>query len=492
MKKRYLILIASILFAACTDWLDIQPALEIRKDQLFENEDGFKNVLTGAYIRMATPDLYGKNTTMTLPEFMTRHWIAASKTLGDHLGRLEHEETPCKDLEADVWLAYYQTIVNLNTLLGEIDAKRDVFTNGNYELIKGEALGLRAFLHFEVARLWGEAPARIKSDEADIPYVTYVTKNPKDLRPVSYAEFSRRLLADLDSAELLLKNDPILSCFISTLNQPGLVEGYEQYNRPEDPYHYYRQSRFNYYAVKATKARYHHWMGNSAEAARLAGEVIDALNTEDGSLKFRLGDESVARYGELTFPSEHILAVNNSRAQEVVAPLFVQYYNGYTQDSLLLERAYEVTLHPNDIRFRNNRLWQSRTLKTGFSSTYTFFKKYVANDQTAVDVIPLIRLSEMYFIAIENGDRARFARYRESRNLHNSADDEVTGANATDESVLERLEKEYRKEFYGEGQMFFFYKRHARENFSWPAVYTIDVARYKLPRPETQTLFETL
>lgn len=39
---------------------------------MFESEQGFKDVLTGAYIRMATPELYGLNTTMKLPEMMAQ------------------------------------------------------------------------------------------------------------------------------------------------------------------------------------------------------------------------------------------------------------------------------------------------------------------------------------------------------------------------------------------------------------------------------------
>jgi hypothetical protein len=486
MKKIYLIMILPVLLlSACSGWLDIQPALETRESEMFENEDGFKSVLTGAYIRMARAELYGRNMTMTLPEAMTGHWKASGNTLLDYLKNFNFEEKASKDLLATIWLEYYQTIVNLNTILSTIDDRRDLFTHGNHDLIKGEALGLRAFLHLEVARLWGDVPADINPDAVAVPYVTKVTKNPNDLGSVSYREFSRQLLADLDSAERLLADDPITYCFNSTLNDPGRGEGYEQYNRPEDPYHYYRQNRFNYYAVKATKARYHHWMGDPATAARLAGEVIDAVNIEDGSAKFRLGSESEARNGELTFPSEHLFAVHNSRAQEVVTPLFLQHSIAYTQDSVLLRDAYERAAHPNDIRFRANRLWQTRPVQ-GEPNGFNYFRKYVENDQTAVNVIPVIRLAEMYFIAIENGDAGRFPAYRVARNLYSGLDAELTSP----EAILDRLEKEYRKEFYGEGQMFYFYKRHNYPRFPWPENREMDAARYKLPRPEAQAIFE--
>lgn len=70
MKKIYLYLSVAVAltFTSCNEWLDIQPELEMRQNTMFESEQGFKDVLTGAYIRMATPELYGLNTTMKLPE----------------------------------------------------------------------------------------------------------------------------------------------------------------------------------------------------------------------------------------------------------------------------------------------------------------------------------------------------------------------------------------------------------------------------------------
>jgi hypothetical protein len=457
--------------------------MEMRKTEMFEHEEGFKNVLTGAYIRMATPALYGKNMTMLLPEYMTQHWTIAANTLPAYISRFDYEQADYKKLLASIWLAYYQTVVNLNTLLGEIDARRDLFTNGNYNLIKGEALGLRAFLHLEVMRLWGDLPGNIKEDQPAIPYVTTVTKDPNKLLSLSYREVSRHLLADLDSAELLLKDDPITYCFNSVLNSPGL---YDNYTHPEDPYHFYRQNRFNYYAVKATKARYYHWIGDATAAARYANEVINAVNT-DNTPKFALGNENDARMGRLTFPSEHIFAVHNSQARDVITSLFIRSTDGYTQDSVRVKEAYETGAHANDIRYKNNRLWQSRFVQ-GHDKYFNYFKKYVMNDQTPVEVVPVIRLSEMYFIAIENGHPERFPAYRVARNLSNSLDSELT----TPEAIRARLEKEYRKEFYGEGQMFYFYKRHAYDRFTWPTSYTMNLANYKLPRPDVQTIFETL
>lgn len=85
---------------------------------------------------------------------------------------------------------------------------------------------------------------------------------------------------DLDAAEKLLEEDPIVV----------LPEG----EKPEDDWQYYRQVRFNYYAVLATKARFYLWLGgeeNRQKAGEYARKVVDAAY-EDGTLKFPLADEA--------------------------------------------------------------------------------------------------------------------------------------------------------------------------------------------------------
>lgn len=76
MKNRYLILllIVSGLSQACSDWLDVRPRSEMKEDDLFAVEEGFKNALNGAYIQLAEGALYGKNLTMYLPELLENHY----------------------------------------------------------------------------------------------------------------------------------------------------------------------------------------------------------------------------------------------------------------------------------------------------------------------------------------------------------------------------------------------------------------------------------
>lgn len=481
----YIIFIALLSLTSCNKWLDVQPELEIRKDAIFENEQGFKDVLTGAYIRLATPSLYGLNTTMVIGELISQHWTPLSGTLSAYLSSFDFTRTESKNMIEVVWLQYYQTILNINSILENIEIKKDMFTNGNYDLIKGEALGLRAFLHFEILRYWGGVPANTLPTDKAIPYVKNVTKDPNKLISNTYKEVLDNILLDLNEAEQLLSGDPVLVYSNAVLNSPATLAGVDKTKPyPSDEYHFFRQVRFNFYAVKATKARFCLWTGDNTGALENAMSVINAKNS-DGTSKFVLGNETAANNGQLTFPTEHIFAVNNTLSTQTLTSVFFNNNTAYTQNATYLNSAFETTLHASDIRYRNNRLWEVRVIP--LAGNFNFFKKYNDTDsKTAVKDIPIIRLSEMYFIAAECGGEASFRDYRIARVLDPSIDGTLTSATA----IKDRLEKEYRKEFYGEGQMFFFYKRLNYNKFTWPVVKNVTEAAYKLPLPESQLMFE--
>ncbi|GAB1473219.1 hypothetical protein MASR2M69_06600 [Bacteroidota bacterium] len=100
-----------------------------------------------------------------------------------------------------------------------------------------------------------------------IPYVKNVTKDPNKLIANTYKEVLDNIIADLNSAEQLLAGDPVLTYSNAVLNSPATLAGIDKTKPyPADEYHFFRQVRFNFYAVKATKARYYLWIGEAANA----------------------------------------------------------------------------------------------------------------------------------------------------------------------------------------------------------------------------------
>ena len=76
MKKIIFILACCALtMSACVDWLDVKPNTNVVEDDLFRNEQGFKEALTGIYIRMSEPDLYGREMTYGFMDVLAQRYF---------------------------------------------------------------------------------------------------------------------------------------------------------------------------------------------------------------------------------------------------------------------------------------------------------------------------------------------------------------------------------------------------------------------------------
>ncbi|KAA6350961.1 RagB/SusD family nutrient uptake outer membrane protein [termite gut metagenome] len=496
MKRRYLIILVGALFLlnSCSDWLDVNPRSEIRENVLLSSEDGYKNALIGAYILLAQQGLYGRDASMYIPEALSRHWTVSSNSSASfaqqlyRLSEFSYTNSNVEPLISGLWLNYYKVIVQLNDILENLETSPVVFSQNNGRIIEGEALGLRAFLHLEILRLFGPVPDIATQGELAIPYVTKMTKDPNKLVSISYSKVLEGIEKDLDAAEKLLEIDPVIRNSNDFLNNPIRSGG----NLPEDKWQFYRQSRFNYYAVLGAKARFYHWIGNKAKAVDYAKKVVEAVNS-DHSPKFALATEATYStsdfYSNLVMYSEHLFGIQNPDLQSIISPLFKESSATLTQTEALLNTAYETGVNVNDIR-RPSRYWETVVYQTSVRTNH--FRKYSGSNQIPTNNrVPVLRLAELYLILIEDlpleEAKPYFSAFRVSRALDISIEDPST---ANETALLSRLEREYRKEFYGEGQMFFFYKKHNYTRYTWPAAFTLPAGAYVIPKPKEQLSFE--
>lgn len=479
--KNILLLLIILSFTNCNDWLDVNPRQEMKESILYKSEEGFKSTLIGAYLQMGEASLYGRNTSVYFPEMLVHHWTLPTSTGSTNyaLGVYDYTYSGVEDLIESIWSKYYKVIVHLNNLLSSFDENVISFTYNNDDMIKGEALGLRAFLHLDLLRYFGPIPQFASADQKTIPYITQMTKNPNLLISHSWAEVIDQLEKDLNDAESFLKDvDPIRT----------------GEDTPEDEWHYlYRENRFNYYAVLATKARFYQWIGDKDNATKYAQMVIDALDESEKPV-FKLSDESEYTPGlssaNLIMYSEMIFGVHNSKLQDIMKGLFATESASLTQSPANIRVAFESGQHPDDIRNKDRRYWEEKTYQ--HSATTNHYYKYIGNELGIApsNVIPILRLSEMYFILIENLTYSEaidyFIEYRIARSMSSFIDDELTDK----DMLLAQLEKEYRKDFFAEGQMFFYNKRKDIKLLTWPTSFTLPENAYNIPLPKSQTSFE--
>ena len=454
---------------ACSDFLDVSPETEKEKEEMLSKESGYRNVLIGAYIRMKSTSLYGGEMVYGTAEMLAQHWNNSTKaTLPYYFSLYDYKNSSVESAMSSIYNNLYKVIADVNGLLQEIDANKDVFKANNYELIKGEALAIRAFCHFDVLRLFGPMPTDLPA-EAILPYVKEVSTSPNS--KLTYTQFTTELLNDLEEAELLMKDkDPICFKSIDQLNSSA--------SSTDDNFWMYRQMRMNYYAVCGTLARVHLWLGNKEDALNYANTVIDAVD-QTGKKLYRLGNSDDCARGDYTLSSEHIFNMN---------------VNDLSTTSLGTARGYEKTKSQltsylygsgsTDIRL--TYMWDY--VYDDWNWTYNnYFKKYLQSaNMPAIskNTLPLIRLYEMYLIAME------CSTFTEANDLYEvmcTARD-ITPVEISDAAELrDLLVKEYNKEFYGEGQAFYMYKRFALEQILFTSE-PGSVSTYVVPLPKQETI----
>ncbi|MGM9701829.1 MAG: RagB/SusD family nutrient uptake outer membrane protein [Prevotella sp.] len=476
-----------LLLASCDDWLDVTPRSQVKAETLYGTEDGFKQALNGAYIQMGDGSLYGRNASMYVPEFMAKSWTVpsmASNLTNYSIANLDFTESGAETVMSNLFSAYYKTISQLNDILANLQTTTVQFNYSNDKLIEGEALGLRAFLHLDVLRLWGPTPVKAEEGTRAVPYVTAVTNNIAELRSKTWGEVKSAIIADLDKAEELLGTvDPITYANKDSLNS---LTHYSYYigkgTMPKDEWQMKRRDRFNYYAVLATKARFYHYIGDKENAARYAKMVVDAGKTA-------LCTESTVTQSLTMYP-EQIFGLSNVNLLDLIRGSYLTSTAPFTVREVYLKYIYETTLNVNDIRAVANRYWGNITYLNG--TVVNTFYKFVGNDKVDSDKrIPMLRLSEMYLIMTEDlpMDEAKgyFTTYRISRGMTASVDDTSF---ASESALLNRLTYEYLKEFYGEGQMYYFYKSHNTQQFAYPSRAKLPATGYDIPLPQGLTNFE--
>ena len=78
MKKQYLyllfILVGAVCMTSCESWLDETSNSEIREEDHFSTEVGFRQSLIGCYINMTDESLYGKELSWGMVETLGRQF----------------------------------------------------------------------------------------------------------------------------------------------------------------------------------------------------------------------------------------------------------------------------------------------------------------------------------------------------------------------------------------------------------------------------------
>ncbi len=426
---------------------------------MYKQKDGFRIALLGIYQSIAGPNLYGATLT----------WRAASalgmeyniNTTPNEEYNFYHGTSAASTIVVakNLWASAFNAIANCNKLLHEIEQKdSSFFEKGAIEknLIKGEAIALRALLHLDILRFYSTAPA-LKPADAFIPY--HNSYPSKIAVPQSNKVIIELITQDLEEARDLLRpfdtNRSLskLDDFGNRLYGNGFLTDWGLFFSA-------RMTRLNYVAVTGLLARAYMYNADYTNAKLYASELYSTYSPDANPRWF-----SWTSVSQSTSVSGRYFKLGHDI-------LFAAFDDN-------MQSKINLVITPN-IRWavnNNVQIWfpsaerDTRRNLFDFSSSEIKMHKWKTDlapggDETLnqLKIAPVIRMSEAYFIYSEclfrEGNKpealAVFNKLKQGRGSTSTFSDD------TETGYYTELFNEFRREYYLEGQTIFQYKRLGR------------------------------
>jgi starch-binding outer membrane protein, SusD/RagB family len=158
MKRIIYILTAlSFSFAACNKVLDVSPVDSVSSDEAIKDKVGVERALTGSYNALQAVGLYSRNAIIVgdlAADNLT--WTGTSL----EYGQIENKPIPAENSTIEgMWAASYDGINRVNNILVKLPSIPDL-TPQEYDNFEGEALVIRALLHYYLSSYFGGVPIR--------------------------------------------------------------------------------------------------------------------------------------------------------------------------------------------------------------------------------------------------------------------------------------------------------------------------------------------
>ncbi|MEG0796151.1 MAG: RagB/SusD family nutrient uptake outer membrane protein [Odoribacter sp.] len=502
-----LILLFLFSLTSCNQWLDVRPEDQIGEKDLFSTGEGYRNALNGIYKSLSDYSLYGRQLSWGIPEAMAQTYnyswgnskVVDLKLASDY----NWTQTQLEPLIDRSWSMAYTVVANCNNLIQNIrkaDSELFYFKDPEKRVILGEALALRAYLQFDLLRLFAAAPIT----QSKKKYISYITTYPAYISPAKPVdECIDSIISDLTNARQLVWS---FDSIRGNLTPKGWFE--EKANGVER-FASVRGYRLNYFAIQAVLARVLLYAGKSEDALAMASQLISyhqqvnafgfADNASQGNLKmsdnvlFGLYAPKLPEWERLVndfsnatssvYPNTLLI----NKLQEIFAPDLVDEEDGYgniTTTSKDYRYANSVDDFEQQGRFYVLKKYREQTMNT-------------PQAEVGNTLIPMIRMTEMYYIAAE---------VIAKKGSINSATDLLCavkfGRGISDESTLTNLKininndetkfmtelfRDARREFLAEGQMFYMYKRL---NLPIPALKPIQPSEdlFVIPVPKSESI----
>ncbi len=481
---RYVLIACGALsMTACNNWLDVTPENSIADSDLFEEGYGFRNALNGIYINLAEPDLYGCELSWGFLSAVGQQYMQGddveSPLYRDAALRLYNTDQT-ESVVKNIWEKGYLVIANVNKLLAELkEADPSIFAYGEEEkdMIYGEALALRAMMHFDLLRLFAPSPASNPTGT----YLPYRVEFDANVAPkLTVRAFLEKVYADFEEAGKLLKKVDLEwhpeAMYASGKTEPSAY--YAAFFRLAPSaidemgiFFWYRGFRMNYMSVLGLMARAYMYGGETyyLNARSCAKELYDQFYKNRIWIGF-------------TEASNITCGISLRHLKVIDDMLFGLYKQTLTED--YQEKVWRTSLSSNTTRlplanietlFAADNVGQYSDYRLDYligqtneaNSRYYTLKYNESTDDQMMKMenptIPVMRFSEVCHILAElcakEGNISEGIEYLETVRRARGAERSLSLTVQDADDLMEEIIMDARKEFLGEGQTFFLYKR---------------------------------
>ena len=471
------LLFAAVMFTSCDDFLDVRPKSEKVEDDLFKSPDGFESAIYGVYGSLqASTALYGKDLLWGLTDCMAQDFDQNNVDAGSRAAeRYQYDNDYLKKRLANIWAGAYVSIGYANNVLKKLEGRSNDLPL--YNLYKGEMLAVRAYLHFDLLRLF----CSTDMSKQGIPYTTTYSIKENEFKKVG--EDYELILKDLQEAEQLLSEEA------DKIQYPRDNKQYFKFQN-------YRETHCNYYAVLGMLAKVYWMKGDMENAAKYAQMVIE-------SKKFPLAEPTEVQdlfAGKLS-DKETLWGLYSTSYIQTCQNYLYQYqsyqsYNPYTDASgathpMPYDKVYSQDV---DATVQDYRLqWFDKGNQTvnlhKVIDYYTISARGNEPDNWSkrIDGINMLHVSELYLIAAEallDKDYSKALSYYEAE----TASRGIPALRANQVLTKDMIFNEYHKEMFGEGQVWYNMKRLNKDIESNVELRTIPASEdiYVLPIPQDE------
>lgn len=463
MTNRYISGFIIVLLTSSCSFLDIDTPGIVNNGKMFGNEQGFIDAMDGVYASMAADGLYGKELSFgfidEIAQLYFNDYGQGETTLTKSID-LKYRDEDVRERIDGIWGDAYNVISSANSIIDNVSGH----SYPGLPHIEGEARAVRAMVHFDILRLF--APGMEKAESEAIPYVDHFSITP--FKRLAVKDVYDRITDDLERSYKLLSESPEIS---------GRTPSYVYMNK---------------YAGAALLARVHNWAGNHGEAAKYAKAALE------GDFQFTRDEQVKSLFKGYLANRECIFGLHAPNMYLDVRSCL--YPTRLTESMLMVRDNYQALFEvPTFTSTNNDYRYQACFSKRTWTKSVTLCVKLYDKNYDEDQIVPtgripgpnLIRIPEMYYILAESAyssaDTGHALEYLNAvvtaRGLLPLSAEDID----TEAKFRRKLVGEYIKEYWGEGQIFFTYKRF---NMDMDGVnskhFTASDDVYVLPLPESE------